>query len=456
MKVKNKIILVSIISIAALFITILGLTYAWFNIILKNQDKTGGNVVVKAANLGTITFYSGETISVAGAFPDWCETKKVSIKSDGATVKSNYSIYLNIVTNELAELGSTYGYMTMKTTVVESETEVTSGNIGNVYLQNVTQTSGKVLILTEEIGANDKHTYNVEFCFPELGIDQNSQQGKKFNAYLSVEVSNSAFGTDSWETILNNVRNNNISAYKVGDTKEVTLDGYGTQTLRIANLSTPDECNTEGFSQSACGFVLEFTDIIAKYNMNPAGTYNGTEYSEGTNLGGWPASSMYKFVNGTDNTTYSAYTTNTKTKSSVKSIYMSLPEDLKNIIIDTYVVSGHGSKETANFISTDKLYLLSPAEVWAQGTYGNKFITEHDTARVATRQLDYYLNQRVTTDSFTAAIKRYNGSAEWWWLRCAYYDSSYDKLFYIVEDDAHWPYSGASSALGVSPAFRIG
>ena len=91
-----------------------------------------------------------------------------------------------------------------------------------------------------------------------------------------------SFANDSWETIAENVKNGIM--YNVGDTKEVTLTGEwaGTYTIRIANNSTPDECKTEGFSQTACGFVVEFVDIITNHVMN----------STNTNLGGWPASEM--------------------------------------------------------------------------------------------------------------------------------------------------------------------
>ena len=336
----------------------------------------------------------------------------------------------------------------MKSTVVDAETQVTTGSTGTLDLQNITETSGKILLLTGKLGAGEIHTYNIEFCFPELGIDQNSQQGKAFNAYLSAESgavidtkenceTAVAFETDSWETISCNVKNGTIAAYSVGDTKEVALDGYGTHTLRIANTTTPDECNTEGFSQSACGFVLEFADIIAKYTMN----------TTKTNVGGWPGSAMYKFINGTDETTYSAYTTDSSTTSTVKSVYMSLPEDLRNVIIDTTVISGHGSSDKSNFTSIDKLYLLSTAEVWAQG------IT-NDTARDVTRQLDYYSNQKVTTSSYSAAIKEYNGSEEFWWLRSAL--SRSDTAFYSVSDAGSWGIATAHGTFGVSAAFRIG
>ena len=78
----------------------------------------------------------------------------------------------------------------------------------------------------------------------------------------------STFPTDSWATIVASVKANNKRGYKVGDTKTVDLGTYGTHTLRIANTSTPSECSRTGFSQTACGFVLEFADIITNHKMN--------------------------------------------------------------------------------------------------------------------------------------------------------------------------------------------
>ena len=245
-----------------------------------------------------------------------------------------------------------------------------------------------------------------------------------------------AFGTDSWETISCNIKNGNISKYKVGDIKAVTLEGYGTHQVRIANISTPEECNNEGFSQSACGFVLEFTDILAKYAMN----------TKKTNIGGWPASDLYKFVNGTDNTTYLAYTTNTKTKSSVKSIYMSLPEDLRNIIIDTTVVSGHGPSDKNNFASTDKLYLLDGKEL-----YGTTYTEKWETAKGSERQLDYYLAVGSTTSNKTKIVKQYNSANLDWWIRTA--DSGSNGYFFRVGSGRN---STSNVLYGVSVAFRIG
>ena len=241
-----------------------------------------------------------------------------------------------------------------------------------------------------------------------------------------IPVPNS-FATDSWKTIIKAVRNNNISKYNVGDTRTIDMGTYGTHTLRIANKSKPSSCSKSGYSQTACGFVLEFADIITTYNMNPAGTYKNVEYEYGWNKDGWPASAMRTFVN--------------------NDIYNSLPSDLRSGIVETTVVSGYGSSDSANFTSTDKLYLLSPMEVWGDwtGMYGS----EVDRAKNQTRQLDYYSNLGVTYNNYNSAIKKHGKTQYFWWHRSAKYDNNIG--FYGMRGNGYAYRDG-----GVSPAFRIG
>ena len=236
-----------------------------------------------------------------------------------------------------------------------------------------------------------------------------------------------SFAADSWKTIIKAVRNNNISKYNVGDTRTIDMGTYGTHTLRIANKSKPSSCSKSGYSQTACGFVLEFADIITTYNMNPAGTYKNVEYEYGWNKDGWPASAMRTFVN--------------------NDIYNSLSSDLRSGIVETTVVSGYGSSDSANFTSTDKLYLLSPMEVWGDwtGMYGS----EVDRAKNQTRQLDYYSNLGVTYNNYNSAIKKHGKTQYFWWHRSAKYDNNIG--FYGMRGNGYAYRDG-----GVSPAFRIG
>ena len=228
-----------------------------------------------------------------------------------------------------------------------------------------------------------------------------------------------SFSDDSWATIVANIKAGKSSEYKVGNTKTVNLGTtYGTHTLRIANTSTPSECSRAGFSQSACGFVLEFADIITTHKMNDTAT----------NVGGWPATSMRTFVN--------------------NDIYNAIPSEIKNAIIDTTVVSGHGKSDTENFTSTDKLYFLAPGEVFTD--WNTNSISSYDTAKDLTRTLDYYTSIGVTINNKSGAIK----SGKFWWFRAAYFSSTVS--FYIVSSSGNNSFDSATDTYGVAPAFRIG
>ena len=243
--------------------------------------------------------------------------------------------------------------------------------------------------------------------------------GRSNPGYFTSIPEPNSFSTDSWMTIAKAVKSGNISKYNVGDTKSVNLGTYGTHTLRIANTSTPSECSTTGFSQTACGFVLEFADIITTHNMND------TE----TNIGGWSSTSMRTFVN--------------------NDIYNAIPSEIKNAIIDTTVVSGHGSASgETNFTSTDKLYLLVPKEIYTD------FDDTDDTAKDLTRTLDYYKNLGTSTSNYSGAIKKNRTSADWWWLRAAI--SNVSNGFLRVGNFGGWGSGFANYPRGVAPAFRIG
>ena len=222
-----------------------------------------------------------------------------------------------------------------------------------------------------------------------------------------------SFTDDSWDTIASAVKSGTYP-YKVGDTKSVDMGSLGAHTVRVANTT---ECTNGETSQTACGVVVEFADIVSDQSMN----------STATNVGGRPASAIRTYVNGT--------------------IYNALPSDLQKVIATTTVVSSHGSTSgEANLI-----YLLSTKEVW--GKDGTSNTINYDTAEAETRQLDYYKNKGVTISNYSEAIKQYNGSNYYWWLRSA--TSNYTNGFFYVNNNGAWGISKAVSTNGVAPTFRI-
>lgn len=132
-----------------------------------------------------------------------------------------------------------------------------------------------------------------------------------------------------------------------------------------------------------------------------------------------------------------------------------LPKELQNVIIDTKVVSGYGKLDKYNFISTDKLYLLSAREVFVNSS-GKTNISQYDTAYNTTRQLDYYELNNVTGDDTYYASKPLiiTGMQKQWWLRTA--NSNYSDDFLLVRPYGELGYSNSSFVYSVPPAFRIG
>ena len=341
-----------------LLIMTTGLSYAYFSASVKGNENAK-DMVVEAGTL-SLVYTDGPEIKVQNIKPGWSTTKEVLVKNNG-TLEANYNIIWQSLTNEVANnemvISATCQRLNASGTV-----EGTCESISQAAISDMT-IAKKISI---ESGITHKYTFTI--LFKETNADQNYNQGKEFNGVLGIEEYKAPdFATDSWSTIIANVKAGYGSDYAVGSTKEVNLGTtYGTHTLRVANTSTPSE--------------------------------------------------------------------------------------IKNAIIDTTVVSGHGSTSgETNFTSTDKLYLLSTAEVWAQGSSNT---ISDDAAIDVTRQLDYYKNLVETPSNYNGAIKKKGTSASAWWLRTA--TSNTNNYFYIVDKDGHRNTYIADYTRSVAPAFRLG
>ena len=399
-----------VVAVLLLVVVALGISYAWFSAIITGNDTAKNNKVV-TGNL-ELTYTDTNEISLDNVIPGDSFTKEISVKNTG-TLDVKYNLVWQSLTNTI-----TNNELVIEATCKRLNSSGTEdGTCESISRKAVSSTKIKLNIGIEP---GITHVYTAKVTFIDTGEPQNYNKNKSFNGKLGIEEYKAPdFATDSWSTIIANVKSGNGSEYKVGSTKEVNLGTtYGTHTLRIANTSTPSECSTTGFSQTACGFVLEFADIITDHAMNDTNT----------NVGGWPASSMYTFVN--------------------NDIYNAIPSEIKNAIIDTTVVSGYGGEDTENFTSTDKLYLLAPKEIYTNWS------NSYDTAKDLTRTLDYYTSIGVTTSNYSGAIKKNGTSPARWWLRAV--RSGYTNNFVNVGSDGDWNYSDAGNAYGVAPAFRLG
>lgn len=201
---KGQTIFLSVIGIATLLVAIVGATFAWFSATVDDSATRASNsVIVRAAELGTVTFRNGDTVTAPDIYPGWSATKIVSIEADSdSTGEVPYVITLHVEANDFLTAGATQGYITYDFTAVASDGQGTPTAAGTMDSTDTsgnitTQAGGTFDIITGTLPASTAngnkavtHTYTITFAFPELSIDQNSQQSKDFHAYLTASANN--------------------------------------------------------------------------------------------------------------------------------------------------------------------------------------------------------------------------------------------------------------------------
>ena len=416
-----------------LLIAVIGVTYAWLT---QTIDKTKTNII-KAGTLELVYKNESEGIYLSGekAQPVSDEEGKkytpykFTLKNTG-DFKADYTIYLDDTTTYkdgeeeitiekdkfMKNAFVKYRLLSSNTYTTDTKPEGTS-NIETLQLLSDLEESPKRVLEEGTLAAGESKDYELTLWISSEA--DNSVVGTVFAGKIRVEAIQSegkvkpvSFSADTWEVMAKAIKTGEYP-YQVGDTKEIDMGSLGTHTVRVANTSS---CTNGETSETACGFVVEFADIISKQRMKDSDS----------NVGGWPTSEVRTYVNGT--------------------VYNALPSDLQNAIVETTVVSGHGSKDSNNFVSNDKLYLLSAKEVW-NGAYN------HDTAESTTRQLDYYKNKGVTISNYSGAIKQYNNVDSGWWTRTA--SNHYYYYFFIAYTTGTQIETNSNDFYGVSPAFRI-
>lgn len=336
-------------------------------------------------------------------------------------------------------------------------------NLPSYIKYSVTYADGVPVAKNQKFDKKSSHKYKVRVDFldtitpeelnliPEGGSSYNFEYTVTYSQATSDAYQKATtFDNDTWDVIKANVTAAPES-YPVGSTKTIEMDIDGDQTpetytLRVANNSRPDVCNGENFSQTACGFVVEFVDIVDFHRIN----YDDrTEATGSSGTGSWNYSDMRAFVN-------SGVYAYQDIDYATDGIYSKLPDKLKNLIIPTKVLSGHNRIDTQNFEATDKLYLISTVELWGDTLPVDSLGYETLTTEY-TRQLDYYRNNKVTlTDNCSYALKKtLRGNTANWWLRAPQAIGTWNFVYVSANKGGCWDREPVNYGEGVSPAFRL-
>lgn len=196
--------------------------------------------------------------------------------------------------------------------------------------------------------------------------------------------------------------------YNLGDTKDITISGIGTITLEIADFD--HDYLSGSTSASKAGISMITRDLLPNTRqMN----------SSNTNAGGFPASALYDYLNGT--------------------ILNGLPSDLRSALKTTYKWYGTGNNTTNGQWHGCKVWIPLEYEMFGTTTYAPA--TEHTTGNAR--------KYPIFTDN-ASRIKRLNngsGSAQWYWEASPI--ASYTAYFCRVDSDGSASLGNASPAGGV-------
>ena len=218
-----------------------------------------------------------------------------------------------------------------------------------------------------------------------------------------------SFATDSWETIAA-VSEAGVASqvYELGDTKDITISGIGTITLEIADFD--HDYLSGSTSASKAGISMITRDLLPRTReMN----------SSITNVGGFPASALYDYLNGT--------------------ILNGLPADLKSHVKTIYKWYGTGNRTNNGQWHGCKVWM--PLEYELFGTTTDSPAAEHTTGNA--RKYPIFTNN-------ASRIKKLNngsGSAIEYWEASPEATTAVD--FCRVYSDGSASRSGANMLGGV-------
>ena len=178
-KIRNNIVFWIIIFIL-IFITAIGLTYAYFISTMKTNpnDKS---VTITAGEL-KLTYYDGNnTIEIENIEPGTTvETKTFSVKNTGKAIINNYGVYIEDVINELKY------YTDLDYTLTCKEYDS-----NNNYVRDCNGNEGDFpiadsLLISNSISVSYTHEYELVIKYVETNKDQSDDMNKTISGKIQI------------------------------------------------------------------------------------------------------------------------------------------------------------------------------------------------------------------------------------------------------------------------------
>lgn len=180
---KGNTVLLTVIAVATLLVAVVGATFAYFTASVAGND-TASSVVVKTAQIGTITYTNGNEVKLDNAYPGaTSETKTFTVAADtSATANVNYSLNWTNVTNGFVNKED------LVYTLTGASSDASNTTTTLVTKTNEVAPSANTLIGSSVLKPGETHTYSLTVKFKETGSDQNANQGKAFTGKIEVST----------------------------------------------------------------------------------------------------------------------------------------------------------------------------------------------------------------------------------------------------------------------------
>ncbi len=195
-KAINRSIILSIIFVIVFILAMVGITYAFFSIVITGNE-TASSITVDTVDLGTVTFIDGDEINAEGIYPMELEeriSKTFTIRSNDNEADVDYTIYLTVTENTFIQNYSNEFTYTLNGSSNAGGTTTTGVNAEVPAARVAPYQIGTGLLKT----GGDVHTYTFTIGLNEMGSNQNYNQGQDFRGKLSVETKKYTHDRSIW------------------------------------------------------------------------------------------------------------------------------------------------------------------------------------------------------------------------------------------------------------------
>ena len=269
---KKTLQIVLVVLIAVLSLGIGYATISNINLIIDGNataNPNDNNFKVHFVETADTPNLEGNVTLTGSADIDKNDNTMATFNVGGLTKEGDYAIATYTIINNSNDVGAK---LSLELTNSNADYFKVTETITDTELQAGDTTTGTVKVEMIKTPLANEVTTSITAKIKASAIENASATGESPASKVAGEPE--SFSTDSWATIQKAVQNNNTSAYNVGDTKTVTINGNNYM-VRIANKSTAQNCGNSDYSQTACGFVVEFADIITTMKMRDTSTNVG-------------------------------------------------------------------------------------------------------------------------------------------------------------------------------------